>query len=168
MLLFLAIPVWEIVVSIRWNERYYKSGFLVFRRLFLKKLINDKAISEYYIEKLLSKNGYGRISFHRSVRDNFFLFKENGVRVYKGGINYVFLPVLHGNLTIDPEKGEVLMVGRLNWSIVLIIMFFSILLFHGMGYRVVAFFSAILIITYLYQVMVFYKIADILEKNLEI
>jgi len=105
----------------KWSLSYFRSGFPAFRQLRRASGLPSIAIDVEKLESLIPDSEHGRLEF-RKVENGLFLFREACIRSRTPGYAGIgwYQPVMHGNLIIDPEKARIEVIGRLNWSSLLI------------------------------------------------
>ena len=115
--LFLVIAIVEIVLSWRWNERYFALGIPIFVRR-VEKLGGLEDLSLEALQKSAATVAATPLLFRRVAPDR-ILFREKG---FGGSIHY--LPIMRGVITAPAAEGAVVMKGLLNWFALAIVALF--------------------------------------------
>lgn len=114
-----AVAVTEIFISIKWWPAYFMSGIPVFRHKLKVDAGAGHVPSAEQIEAAIPESGWGAPIRVRRIAENRFAFRESMLN-----INIGYVPVMHGSLCCDEQRGEIGVRGYANLSAALFAVFF--------------------------------------------
>jgi hypothetical protein len=169
---FIVTSVVETRLSVKWNLPYFKSGFPVFRQSRQIAALPSTAIDAKKLESLMPDSKYPRLQ-SRKADSALLLFREEYSHFLAPGYTGIgwYQRIMHGNLMIDPAKGQIEVIGPLNWSPLVISPALAVALVNWaldwffLAVFVFAFFAFILLVpwvlTYMIQKKRFAQVADL-------
>ena len=164
--LVFGVAIIEMILSGTWNVFYFRSGFPIYRRERRGIPIPSPITDAEKIESLIPESKCPKLLFRKADK-NFFIFRERAFQLF--GFNYT--PIMHGNLIIDPLRGQIEVIGRLNWFVLI----FSIVVAgipmyweYGVpvGFIFLAFLAVLLSVIYTVQKKRFDQVADLVAQNM--
>ena len=115
----------EIILSGSWNRWYFWNSLTIFKNT---EVVPNKAnldnLSEEDIEGIIPKSAMPKIGV-KGVSESEFLFREKMIQFSW----FSYTPLIHGLLFVDKHNRTIEVVGKLNWSCLVILVFiFDILI----------------------------------------
>ncbi len=116
-----SVAIAEIFVSARWWPGYFMAGIPVYRHTLKVMTDNRQVLSAEQIEAAIPGSGWGAPIQVRRLSGNRFAFRESLLN-----LNFGYIPVMHGLLSCDEQRGEIVVHGFANLSAALFAVFFLV------------------------------------------
>ncbi len=162
------VAIIEMILSGFWVRLYFRSGIPIYDRRHSAQPISQPIRDSNIIESLFPESKYPKLLF-RSAGDNFFVFREKAI-AFSG---FTYTPVMHGNLDIDPYRGQVRVIGRLNWFTLVFSILFAVVPVYWIngdpvGFIFPVFLAGLLTFIYKIQHKRFLEVGELVSENIEV
>ena len=169
LIVLFAVGIAETFLSWSWSVHYFRSGVPLYRSVHQGGTISTSEIDADKIEAILPESKHPKLLF-RQVDRMSFIFRETLKLQFEFSDGFMYIPLMHGNLQIDPYRRRVVVIGRLNWfPLVFSIVFIISAVFLSQGqpsaFLMPVFLAGLLGFSYVSQKRRFYQVAELVSKE---